>query len=202
MSDPLSLLREHSINKRPISHDATHITIGDLKFPRNTLTAYKQDRGEPAIPRGAKRCALTPCRHRHAILHASGSALTACTVPTPWHARPLRAGRGDPYPLEALYYLLQKPHLAGAAKTRQYAEDCKSNNFQRVLLADQKDVLAYLQGKQETSQYLVSVEELTSLAAPTSEPSAVTAKTAEKEKAEKRKVLCMHAQALSSRDGI
>ena len=60
MSDPLSLLREHSINKRPISHDATHITIGDLKFPRNTLTAYKQDRGEPAIPRHTLRFDTMP----------------------------------------------------------------------------------------------------------------------------------------------
>ena len=46
MSDPLSLLREQFINKKPISHDDAFITIGDLKFPRNTLTAYKQDRGE------------------------------------------------------------------------------------------------------------------------------------------------------------
>jgi hypothetical protein len=40
------------------------------------------------------------------------------------------------------------------------------HNFARVLLADQKDVLAYLTGKQETSQYLASVEELTTLAVP------------------------------------
>jgi hypothetical protein len=98
----------------------------------------------------------------------------------------LRPGRGDPYPLEALYYLLQKPHLAGAAKTRQYAEECNIHKFQRVLLADQKDVLAYLTGKQETSQYLVSVEELTSLAVPQSQEVPVQAKAAEKA-GEKRK---------------
>jgi hypothetical protein len=46
MSDPLSLLREQFINKKPVSHDATHIFIGDLKFSRNVLTTYKQDRGE------------------------------------------------------------------------------------------------------------------------------------------------------------
>ena len=68
MSDPLSLLREHSINKRPISHDATHITIGDLKFPRNTLTAYKQDRGEPS--RAAPHAAL----YHHAL-----TAVRYCT---------------------------------------------------------------------------------------------------------------------------
>jgi len=40
------------------------------------------------------------------------------------------------------------------------------HNFQSVLIADQKDVLAYLTGKQETSQYLVSVEELTTIVVP------------------------------------
>lgn len=123
MSDPLSLLREYIIKKKPVSHDETHIIIGDLRFPRTTLTAYKQDRG-----------------------------------------------RGDPYPLEALYFLLQRPQLAGAAKTRAYNEECRTLGFSRVLLAglhslflavlpfrlpvltfmtlitDQKDVLAYLTG--------------------------------------------------------
>lgn len=139
MSDPLSLLREHIINKKPVSHDDTHIITGDLKFPRNVLTAYKQDRG-----------------------------------------------RGDPYSLEAIYYLLQKPHLAGAAKTRLYAEECKVHNFQRVLLADQKDVLAYMTGKQETSQYLVSVEELTAIAVPQSQEAPTAAKVAEKPEKRKR----------------
>ena len=139
MSDPLSLLREHIINKKPVSHDDTHIITGDLKFPRNVLTAYKQDRG-----------------------------------------------RGDPYSLEAIYYLLQKPHLAGAAKTRLYAEECKVHNFQRVLLADQKDVLAYMTGKQETSQYLVSVEELTAIAVPQSQEVPAAAKAAEKPEKRKR----------------
>ena len=46
MSDPLSLLREQfRNNKNLVAHDDTHITIGDLKFPRNTTTPYKQDRG-------------------------------------------------------------------------------------------------------------------------------------------------------------
>ncbi len=118
MSDPLSLLREYIIKKKPVSHDETHIIIGDLRFPRNTLTAYKQDRG-----------------------------------------------RGDPYPLEALYFLLQRPQLAGAAKTRAYNEECRTLGFSRVLLANQKDVLAYLTGKTETSQYLVSIDELANIAA-------------------------------------
>lgn len=139
MSDPLSLLREHIINKKPVSHDDTHIITGDLKFPRSVLTAYKQDRG-----------------------------------------------RGDPYPLEAIYYLLQKPHLAGAAKTRLYAEECKVHNFQRVLLADQKDVLAYMTGKQDTSQYLVSVEELTALAVPQSQEVPAAAKVPERPEKRKR----------------
>ena len=47
MSDPLSLLREQFINKKALSHDDTHITIGDLKFLRATPTPYKQDRGKP-----------------------------------------------------------------------------------------------------------------------------------------------------------
>jgi hypothetical protein len=119
MSDPLSLLREYIINKHPVSHDDQSIVIGELRFPRSTVTAYKQDRG-----------------------------------------------RGDPYPLEALYFLVQKPHLAGAAKYRPYGDECKKAGFSRVLLADQKDVLAYLTGKTETSQYLVSVDELASLAIP------------------------------------
>eukprot|EP00802_Teleaulax_amphioxeia_P010207 Tamp_10233.p1 GENE.Tamp_10233~~Tamp_10233.p1 ORF type:complete len:506 (-),score=155.46 Tamp_10233:476-1993(-) len=139
MSDPLSLLREQFINKKPVSHDATHIFIGDLKFSRNVLTAYKQDRG-----------------------------------------------RGDPYPLEALYYLLQKPHLAGAAKMRAYNEECKLHNFARVLMADQKDVLAYLTGKQDTSQYLASVEDLTNIAVPQAQEAPAPAKAAEKP-GEKRK---------------
>mmetsp|Transcript_49101 Transcript_49101/g.71996 ORF Transcript_49101/g.71996 Transcript_49101/m.71996 type:complete len:520 (-) Transcript_49101:75-1634(-) len=139
MSDPLSLLREQFVNKKPLAHDDTHITIGDLKFPRSILTTYKQDRG-----------------------------------------------RGAPYPLDALYYLLQKPHLAGATKTRAYKEECKLHNFQSVLIADQKDVLAYLTGKQETSQYLVSVEELTTIVPQPSE-APVTAKAAEKAAGEKRK---------------
>jgi len=144
MSDPLSLLREHIINKKPVSHDDTHIITGDLKFPRNVLTAYKQDRG-----------------------------------------------RGDPYQLEAIYYLLQKPHLAGAAKTRLYNEECKVHNFQRVLLADQKDVLAYMTGKQETSQYLVSVEELTAIAAPPAQEVQVAAKAADKPEKRKREEITL-----------
>ena len=61
MSDPLSLLREQFINKKPVSHDATHIFIGDLKFSRNVLTAYKQDRGacltpDARSPRAAAAC--------------------------------------------------------------------------------------------------------------------------------------------------
>jgi hypothetical protein len=120
MSDPLSLLREHFIQKQPMSHDDHNIFIGDLRFPRSTVTAYKQDRG-----------------------------------------------RGDPYKLEALYFLLQKPHLAGAANTRAYNDETKSAGFPKVLLADQKDVLAYLQGKTETSQYLISIDELSAISAPT-----------------------------------
>lgn len=119
MSDPLSLLREYIINKQPVSHDEQSIIIGELRFPRSTVTAYKQDRG-----------------------------------------------RGDPYPLEALYFLVQKPHLAGAAKTRPYNDECRKASFSKVLLADQKDVLAYLTGKTETSQYLVSIDELAVLAVP------------------------------------
>uniref|UniRef100_A0A6U2CV40 Cell division control protein 73 C-terminal domain-containing protein n=2 Tax=Hemiselmis andersenii TaxID=464988 RepID=A0A6U2CV40_HEMAN len=117
MSDPLSVLRENFINKASMKADDQNITIGEFKFPRNTLTAYKQDRG-----------------------------------------------RGDPYPLEALYFLLQNPTLAGAAKTRSYNDECKKKNFSRVLLVDQKDVLAYLTGKTETSNYLVSIDELASFA--------------------------------------
>ena len=76
-------------------------------------------------------------------------------------------GRGDPYSLEALYFLLQKPHLAGAANTRAYNDESRTAGFPKVLLADQKDVLAYLQGKTETSQYLISIDELAAIAAPT-----------------------------------
>lgn len=74
-------------------------------------------------------------------------------------------GRGDPYPLESLFFLLQNPSLAGAAKTRAYNDECKKKNFGRVLLVDQKDVLAYLTGKTDTSQYLVSIDELASITA-------------------------------------
>eukprot|EP00291_Cryptomonas_curvata_P014789 CAMPEP_0172155730 /NCGR_PEP_ID=MMETSP1050-20130122/2791_1 /TAXON_ID=233186 /ORGANISM="Cryptomonas curvata, Strain CCAP979/52" /LENGTH=224 /DNA_ID=CAMNT_0012824667 /DNA_START=155 /DNA_END=825 /DNA_ORIENTATION=- len=103
-----------------MTHDDHNISIGDLRFPRTTVTAYKQDRG-----------------------------------------------RGDPYTLEALYFLLQKPHLAGAANTRAYNDESRTAGFPKVLLADQKDVLAYLQGKTETSQYLISIDELAAIAAPT-----------------------------------
>lgn len=72
-------------------------------------------------------------------------------------------GRGDPYTLEALYFLLQNPRLAGAAKTRAYNDECKNQNFSRVLLVDQKDVLAYLTGKTDTSQNLVSIDELAAI---------------------------------------
>jgi len=141
MSDPLSLLREQfRNNKNVVAHDDTHITIGDLKFPRNTPTPYKRDRG-----------------------------------------------RGESYPLEALYYLLIKPQLAGAAKTRAYNDECKMHNFAKVLMADQKDVIAYLTFKQETSQYLVSAEELTTLAVPQTQDVPVSAKGADKAAGEKRK---------------
>ena len=62
MSDPLSLLREQFINKKPVSHDATHIFIGDLKFSRNVLTAYKQDRGACLTPDARERHAAPPQR--------------------------------------------------------------------------------------------------------------------------------------------
>mmetsp|Transcript_32722 Transcript_32722/g.77566 ORF Transcript_32722/g.77566 Transcript_32722/m.77566 type:complete len:488 (+) Transcript_32722:114-1577(+) len=132
MSDPLSLLREYIINKQPVSHDEQSIIIGELRFPRSTVTAYKQDRG-----------------------------------------------RGDPYPLEALYFLVQKPHLAGAAKTRPYNDECRKASFSKVLLADQKDVLAYLTGKTETSQYLVSIDELAVLAVPAAPSDAPSARPAD-----------------------
>jgi hypothetical protein len=61
MSDPLSLLREQFINKKPVTHDATHIFIGDLKFQRGILTAYKQDRGSLLYdcPSPGISCAVT-----------------------------------------------------------------------------------------------------------------------------------------------
>ncbi len=119
MSDPLSLLRESFVNKRPMKHDDYSIFIGDLRFPRNTVTAYKQDRG-----------------------------------------------RGTPYTLDALYFLLQRPNLAGAANTKAYQEATRAENFPKVLLADQKDVLSYLQGKTETSQYLISIDESAAISVP------------------------------------
>jgi len=61
MSDPLSLLREQFINKKPVSHDATHIFIGDLKFSRNVLTAYKQDRGACLTPDARSLRAAAAC---------------------------------------------------------------------------------------------------------------------------------------------
>jgi hypothetical protein len=60
------------------------------------------------------------------------------------------------------------------------------HNFARVLMADQKDVLAYLTGKQETSQYLASVEDLTNIAVPQTQEAPAPAKAAEKQ-GEKRK---------------
>ena len=53
-------------------------------------------------------------------------------------------------------------------------------------MADQKDVLAYLTGKQETSQYLASVEDLTNIAVPQTQEAPAPAKAAEKQ-GEKRK---------------
>eukprot|EP00282_Hemiselmis_andersenii_P012847 CAMPEP_0114120384 /NCGR_PEP_ID=MMETSP0043_2-20121206/6620_1 /TAXON_ID=464988 /ORGANISM="Hemiselmis andersenii, Strain CCMP644" /LENGTH=38 /DNA_ID= /DNA_START= /DNA_END= /DNA_ORIENTATION= len=38
MSDPLSVLRENFINKASMKADDQNITIGEFKFPRNTLT--------------------------------------------------------------------------------------------------------------------------------------------------------------------
>ena len=46
-------------------------------------------------------------------------------------------------------------------------DESRTAGFPKVLLADQKDVLAYLQGKTETSQYLISIDELAAIAAPT-----------------------------------
>lgn len=60
------------------------------------------------------------------------------------------------------------------------------HNFARVLMADQKDVLAYLTGKQDTSQYLASVEDLTNIAVPQAQEAPAPAKAAEKP-GEKRK---------------
>ncbi len=79
MSDPLSLLREQFINKKPVSHDATHIFIGDLKFSRNVLTAYKQDRGA---------CMTQAARSRP----AAGEAGAALPLRLPLLSSPLGPG--------------------------------------------------------------------------------------------------------------
>ena len=113
MYDPLDLLREYWISNKPMHHDEHHIFIGELKFPRQTMTTYKQDRG-----------------------------------------------RGDTYPLEAMYFLLQRQHLAGAANATAYDKESRQAGFTKVLLADHKDVIAYLTGKAETSSYLISIDEL------------------------------------------
>ncbi|EKX50197.1 hypothetical protein GUITHDRAFT_104010 [Guillardia theta CCMP2712] len=132
MSDPLSILREHIIQKKSISHDENTVFLGDLKFPRSTTTKYKQDRG-----------------------------------------------RGDPYTLEALYFLHLKQHLAGATNARAYNEESSKLGFAKVLLADQRDALAYLTGKQETSENLVSAEDISSIA-PGSQPVKASERVPEK----------------------
>jgi hypothetical protein len=61
MSDPLSILRDYFIRKEQIRHDDQNIIIGDLKFPRNTLTAYKQV-FEPPSMAACNEC-LKECSH-------------------------------------------------------------------------------------------------------------------------------------------
>ncbi len=45
MADPLSLLRDFTINQKPVSLDGDFIVFDDVRFPRNTETAFKSLKG-------------------------------------------------------------------------------------------------------------------------------------------------------------
>ena len=45
LSDPLTLLREHTINKKPITLTADHVVFGTTRFARSALTAYRERNG-------------------------------------------------------------------------------------------------------------------------------------------------------------
>lgn len=40
MADPLSLLRQHNVNKKPIIEEEDRIVFGEYAFPKNVKTNY------------------------------------------------------------------------------------------------------------------------------------------------------------------